>query len=522
MNKKLQTGGLIGTIVLGAALLLAWVDNHFASVTHWFGFFVMILLSIGLAYIAWRLIRNENPPPWLLWLGVGAVVLRLVLGVFWYLALPEWGYDTEVQQAGYVMEDAYKRDINAWHLARADKSLFEAFQGFSATDQYGGLLFVSASVYRFLAGGDRAPILTLMLSAAFSGLGVYFTWTLTNRLWDQRTAKIAAWLLALYPEAVLMGSTQMREAFTPTFALIALFVWVRWFDEKKFRDLALLAGVLFLSVIFTPPFTVLLVVLLGLLGLTLRAADLWQSRWRWYLVGISLVGLVIGIFIFAPKVIELVDAAALQTYVSESASGWVARQFERMPAWSHVPFLVIYGIFRPLLPAALVASGAPLWRVVAIWRAAGWTITLVMLLYASLLVIRQGSWRKVPGMLLLTNWVIILVASYRGGGDAWDNPRYRAAFAGIQMILVAWAWVKQRETRDPWLRRALVMGGLSVAWFIPWYLRRYTETIWYIVDLPDILGLVFATNLLFLMVDVVLNITVSDADEMLEIEDEVI
>lgn len=496
MNKKLQTGGLIGTIVLGAALLLAWVDNHFASVTHWFGFFVMILLSIGLAYIAWRLIRNENPPPWLLWLGVGAVVLRLALGVFWYLALPEWGYDTEVQQAGYVMEDAYKRDINAWHLARTDKSLFEAFQGFSTTDQYGGLLFVSASVYRFLVGGDHAPLLTILLSATISGLGIWFTWAVTNRLWGGRTAKIAAWLLALYPEAVLMGSTQMREAFTPTFALIAIYAWIRWFDEKELRDFALLAGALFLSVIFTPPFTVLLIVLLGLLGLTLSAADLWQSRWRWYLVGISLVGLVIGIFIFAPKVIELVDAAALQTFASESASGWVARQFERMPTWSHVPFLVIYGIFRPLLPAALVASGAPLWRVVAIWRAAGWSIALVMLLYASLLAIRQGSWRKVPGMLLLTNWVIILVASYRGGGDEWDNPRYRAAFAGIQMILVAWAWVKQRETRDPWLRRGLMMAGGMMFWFIPWYLRRYSTIEWTIVDLPDVIGLGLATGVL--------------------------
>ena len=94
-----------------------------------------------------------------------------------------------------------------------------------------------------------------------------------------------------------------------------------------------------------------------------------------------------------------------------------------------IPFLLSYGIFRPLLPAALIADGLPLWRGVAIWRALGWTALLAMLIYASYLVLRKRQIFETSGALIISNWAVILVASYRGGGALWDNPRYRSAFA---------------------------------------------------------------------------------------------
>ena len=100
-------------------------------------------------------------------------------------------------------------------------------------------------------------------------------------------------------------------------------------------------------------------------------------------------------------------------------------------------------------------------------------------------------------------WAYILIASYRGGGDLWDNPRYRAIFRGIQVALAAWAWAKQRELKDPWLRRAIGAAALIVLWFIPWYLRRYAVFPfgWSVVDLPDVLGLGFISAALFAIWD---------------------
>ncbi len=93
----------------------------------------------------------------------------------------------------------------------------------------------------------------------------------------------------------------------------------------------------------------------------------------------------------------------------------------------------------------------------------------------------------------------ILTASYRGGGDLWDNPRYRVAFASLQVALVAWAWTEQRRAADPWLRRALVSVALILAWFVPWYLQRYLQLP--VGDLFKTFGLGIASAVLYILWD---------------------
>jgi hypothetical protein len=49
--------------------------------------------------------------------------------------------------------------------------------------------------------------------------------------------------------------------------------------------------------------------------------------------------------------------------------------------------------------------------------------------------------------------------------------------------------MEQRRTGDPWLRRALISAAALIAWFLPWYLRRYTAFTWPVVDLFKTIGL---------------------------------
>ena len=87
---------------------------------------------------------------------VGAALLRLALGVLWYTSLPSAGYASPAELRGYVMADAYDRDRGAFELARSEKPLWRAFQGsYHRADQYGGLLFFSAWLYRY--AGRRHP-----------------------------------------------------------------------------------------------------------------------------------------------------------------------------------------------------------------------------------------------------------------------------------------------------------------------------------------------------------------------------
>lgn len=506
INKKhLQWRSVIGLWaagILAASLLLSWVSSGFANVFSVVSFFVILAICSGFFWWAWRAIAPEKPRSWVLWLAVGAALLRLLLGIVWLFALPAGGYDTDVQNAGYVMEDAFNRDRAAWQLAESDTPLVAAFQGYSSTDQYGGLLFISAGVYRFLGGEQHQPLMVLSIAAAVSGLAVLFAWAFSRRLWGERVAALAAWGLTLYPEAVLLGSSQMREVFTVCLVPMALYGLLRVRNKLDRPSLTLVILPILLSIPLTWAFAPSLILMLALAYLALE-------KWRWLrnarvwigLALVTVVALLAFVLLFDEQNLWLVQSARWQAYVSANASGWVARQFERLPVYGQIPFLVVYGIFRPLLPAALVATGPAIWTTIEIWRALGWTILLALLLYATYLAFRKREWAQLPGALLLSTWIVSFTASYRGGGDQWDSPRYRSAFAAIQVGLAAWAWVSYRETKDPWLRRAVGAAVLMILWFIPWYLRRYATFEWPIVELYQVVGLGLVSGALYVIWD---------------------
>jgi hypothetical protein len=430
-----------------------------------------------------------------------AFLLRLGLGVLWFLGLPAWGHDNPVNQAGYIMEDAYKRDQVAWEMARSEAPLLSAFREYSATDQYGGLLFVSAAVYRTLGGDIHQPLMLVLLSGAFSSLVVVFTWAFARRAWGEETARLAAWFAACYPEAMLLGSSQMREPFTMALAALALYRLLRFWETRSSRDFLWMVAPVLVMVPLSPPTAVLACVMLLIGYLALDEWGIFRRKNFWIALVAVVVLAVIAWFSLDAGRLWLVEAANWQAHVSNRASGWVQRTFDLLPEWAHIPFLLVYGIFRPLLPAAVVAEGLLFWRLVGIWRALGWTVVLTMLFYAGFLSLRRRDWRKFTGGLLLMVTVFILVASYRGGGDQWDSPRYRAVFNGLQVALAAWALVRKRETGDPWLRRAVGMTAMMVFWFMLWYLRRYTAFDWSIVELEKVVGLGFASGILLVVWD---------------------
>lgn len=490
-----------GIVLLG--LGLAWVSTGFVSLQGWVSFVLAIAL-MGLVYwLAWRNLASEQLPRWLLGLTVGAALFRLVLGAVWLVALPVGGHDTDVQRAGYVMQDAYNRDQAAWQLAESDEPLVAAFSGYSITDQYGGLLFISAALYRYFGGAVHQPLLALVPAAAVSGLAVAFAWAATRRAFGKQVALWAAWGLALYPEAALLGSSQMREAFTVCLLPVALLGLQRVLSGQRRGGLTLLAVAFISAAILSWPFIASL--LLFLLVCYLALTEWRVLRDRRVQIGLAVAAVLALLYVWLFVNLReqwLVQSAAWQVYVSASGSGWIARQFRLMPEWVHIPFLVLYGLVRPLLPAALVARGLLVWDIIGIWRALGWTVLLALLLYATYLVWRKRAWLQLPGALLLFSWAVSLVASYRAGGDMWDNPRYRSAFAAIQVMLAAWAWFEHKRGTDPWLRRALVGAGLMCASFLLWYIRRYFGLDWWpIVEIYQVVGIGLASCALYLLWD---------------------
>ncbi|MEJ2600232.1 MAG: hypothetical protein P8Z00_17995, partial [Anaerolineales bacterium] len=377
-NRSRVPGWLVaGLAVLllggGLAFFLAWVSSGFLDVSDWPSFAGAILASLVILAIGWVLLRlseSQPLPRWLAGLVMGAAVLRLATGVIWMVALPVGGHGSPQEMAGYVMADAYQRDQTAWKLGISNKSLLEAFTSYHKADQYGGLLFISAFIYRHLGGVQHDPLLMVVFTGAISALAVLFTWAFARRVWDERVARLAAWAMALYPEAILLGSSQMREAFTIPLACGAFYGLARYRQNRDWVSVAWILVPILLYLPFSPPFAALLLVLLGLaalfMGPSIQLSSLVRQRWFWFLAGLLAVAAAAGVWAswrqLAPGVhnpLELIPwwiqkTAEYQVHLTKVASGWIQKIFKSTPTWMHLPFLMGYGVVRPFLPAALV------------------------------------------------------------------------------------------------------------------------------------------------------------------------
>jgi len=168
-------------------------------------------------------------------------------------------------------------------------------------------------------------------------------------------------------------------------------------------------------------------------------------------------------------------AVKWNAYQIERESGWIQKLFDEMPEWMRLPFVAVYGILQPVLPAALVAPTKPIWKVAYILRSAGWHILLPALIMSFGAAAGQGSTKKRNLLLWLSllAWTWILLAALRGGGDQWDNPRYRTILFMWEAILAGTVWVWWRETRNRWVARVVWCEVAFVVVFTQWYASRY-------------------------------------------------
>jgi len=516
-------------LIFSLSGLLTLVSSSPGGSWGWAPFFGVLVAAAGLLWGGWWLIRGEHPPNWLAGLLLGAALLRLTAGMFWFVALPVGGYASPAEQGGYIMADAHHRDGIAWELAESGKPLFRAFSGnYRRADQYGGLLYLSAGIYRVFGGQQHQPLMVVTITAAFSALALLFTWAFVKRAWGTSAALVAAWVVALYPEAVMLGSSQMREAFSMTLVAGAFLGMLRYWQDRSLSGIFIILFSLAGSLLLSPPLTALLTLMLAIQLLALRR-DMWfkdprRQRRLWLLLLVIALLVTAGVWAswgsFAPQSVtnplELVGwwakkTAEWQAYLTEQASGWVQKVFAATPEWSHTTLIILWGIVQPFMPAAIAdVSGSLLWRGVALWRALGWTLMLLLVLYAPWRVIRwndkweldsKGSSISARALVLIV-WLGIVIAAFRGGGDLWDNPRYRVVFISLQAALFGWVWAAQRLKPDKWLWRILVGIAIAMIWFIPWYLERYIYLNWPIQNVFVLLSLAIASMILYWIIAV--------------------
>jgi hypothetical protein len=495
-------------LALGLGAILSSLQPG-SWLTGWFGFSFLFFLSFLLLTLSTKWAAGPlgfdkgpsgllNPSKTLAWMVALAFALRLAGGVAVYLVLPINGFDDEDDRAGFVYKDAHRRDDQAWELAASERSIIGGFNQSYAYDQYGGLLTMSAFMYRSLSPDAHRPLMLVLVSAFMAALGLPFLWKAAGQQWGDKVVIAVGWVYALYPESILLGGSAMREPYLMAFSAFSLWGFVSWggFETSPRERLGLLnhrQSMLW----FMLGLVGMLLVSPGIALVTLVIYAGWmyfgsqRRRISWWLVMGGVVVFVAGLFILSSALdrqgnlgggspIGVInnfvrEAVKWDVYQLERGSGWVQKLFDQMPEWLRLPFVMVYGVLQPVLPAALVEPTTLTWRVIAVLRAMGWYVMLPVLIisFVAASTERMEKKRAVFLWISFAVWGWILFTSLRGGGDQWDNPRYRTILFLWQAILAGNVWVWWRETRNAWLPRVILMEVVLLLFFGQWYANRY-------------------------------------------------
>lgn len=480
---------LLAALVLGAGALLAALDGA-GWLRGWLAYSLLLGLGAGSLGLAWRVLSPERPAAAA---AITAFVLRLVSGVALTLLLPVLGYaNNSEHQAGYVFTDAYNRDNQAWELAASEEPLSAAFSGEYESDQYGGLLGLSAAVYRFISPDAQRPMLLLTLNACAGAWGVLALWKAGQSWIGDKPAAFAAWAFAVYPESVLLASSQMREAWVIPAVALTMYSYAQ-FRARRRGWWAWLGGAALLLFPIQP--------LAGFAALGVLAgfwlfdpASLQGSSHRKSLLagGIILAVAAVALLVagailanlpsvqgagpFGTLLTWLRNNFTFQSYLAERASGMLQKLLDGTPELLHGLVILVYGIAQPVLPA-MVGDPEAIWlmRLIGVLRALGWYALAPFLVYAVTGVVRlKGEPRRWQLLWLsLVGWAWIAISAWNAGGDQWDNPRYRTILLAWLALVAGWAWGWARQRKDAWLGRWLAVEAVFVLIFTEWYLGRY-------------------------------------------------
>ncbi len=459
--------------LIGAALAAVQPGDWWRSLLV---FALLTCAGLWVLHCAWQWAGAGRALAWAMAL---AFALRLLSAVIWVVFLPAYGYDTPQQNAGYVFYDAFRRDSQSWQLAQSDQPLLMAFSQSYSADQYGGLLAFSALLYRIFSPDAHRALLLVLAAAWAAAVSLAFARKAIAAVWSESLARPAIWLLALYPESVLQGSAQMREPFLIALMAAALWGFVRWRYQSSRAGWGWLALALGGMLLVSPSVAALTLVWL--------AGWLWLRRDHapvtWRVLAAAGVVLLAALALFLVGIggdlsLGGLRLSAVKDWFMQSArwdmlqvtrqSGWVQNLMEQLPEWAEMPFVMLYGLAQPVLPAALIEPSLPIWQSLGIARALGWYVLLPFLVFATLSLAK----RREPVWVWLTAlaWAWIVASALRAGGDQWDNPRYRVIFLLPQALLFARAWLMRR---NPWLARILLMEGIFLLFFGQWYISRY-------------------------------------------------
>jgi len=410
------------------------------------------------------------------WVIFFALILRIGLGLITTEHLLDWGYDQEPYLSGYLFKDAFGRDMQAWDLSISGQSIFAAFNNEFFTDQYGGLLALSSLIYRVFTPDSHFQINIIFIVALINVLGIIFLarglLEKENEISLSLSSKIIILIFSFYPDAILFSSSQMREPIL--LGLSAILFWIIHKNEMKFwLRLGLFTLISLILLLFSLKIGIFIIFSFFIWMLFQpysKEFPIFKSK---LLVLPIALGGIIALYFSYNWVIE---AGKWDAVLLERSSGFVQYIVSTIGSKYRLIFASFYGLFQPVLPAALIEPSKLFWKLLNSLRATGWYLILPIILYGFIYLFRENDKnRKFEYMFVWSLSVFwIVLSSIRAGGDMWDNPRYRVSFLIFIAYIVGVAFVHGVKTKDHWLKRIFFAEIIFILFFIQWYISRYT------------------------------------------------
>lgn len=444
------------------------------------GFMAALALSVpgcGLLLFSWN--RNGRGKLSAAMILI-AFALRLAAGLLTSSLLPIYGYQDEPQQRqGYLFDDAYRRDEEAWKIVQEEQpSLLEPIGRIFNNDQYGGMTVLGIWIYRYLSADARRYQLIVLLGAFAAAMGAAYLfralkdWEYLQGNGFEKAAAVAGWIYVLYPDSIVYAASPMREPFLIGLLAVAFKALTRLKLEPVRSGRTLL--LIFLLML---PFSYFVAGALAAVVLIWIWAEFLiprSKKWLYGGIALAVTGLVLTFVLALPAIQEFVH---YDIHTTEINSGWVEKVVGEIGGQFRSLFLAVYGVTQPVLPAILFYQPTTIfWKVTGIFRALGWYLLVPFLFYALFATLRVQQKPKkyvlILNALFIAGW--IFVSSLRAGGDQWDNPRYRVIFLPWLAFFSAWGICEARRLKDWWLVRWIAIEVIFVVFFSQWYYSRYS------------------------------------------------
>ena len=262
----------------------------------------------------------------------------------------------------------------------------------------------------------------------------------------------STWIFALYPESILLGASAMREPYLLTFSAFALWGFVVLFHPPETTRLVvenrregwLWLGLGLLGMLLVSP-AVALVTIVILAGWVYFTNEGREISWKG-IVAVAAV-FILGLFLLSSSLnrasqfdatspLHVINdwlklAVKWDAYQLERDSGWIQKIFDEGPRWIRLPFIAIYGIFQPILPATLIHPTKLIWTSIGFLRGLGWYAILPLLILSFGAATGSAS-RKERNLILwlsLLAWIWILLAPYEAAQTCTITPAIEPSFS---------------------------------------------------------------------------------------------